>query len=85
MARKQGFNGHSPPGWEGSIYNLSEPLWPVMVPCLGTGLTWGHLAIQKCIETKRCNFNVSQISTGMIHHENTVTGWYKHRMALKPQ
>ena len=32
-----------------------------MVPRLGTGLAWGHLAIQKCIETKQRIFNVSQI------------------------
>ena len=32
-----------------------------MAPRLGTGLAWSHLAIQKSIETKKRNFNVSQI------------------------
>ena len=43
------------------ICDLSGPLWPIMAPRLGTGLAWSHLAIQKSIETKQRNFNVSQM------------------------
>ena len=46
---------------EVSICDLSGPLWPIMAPRLGTGLAWSHLAIQKSIETKQRNFNVSQM------------------------
>ena len=48
------------------ICDLSGPLWPIMAPRLGTGLAWSHLAIQKSIETKQRNFNVSQMPASSL-------------------